>query len=64
MTTNQKFNKVDGVSKNKNTHGVSETFVSKTKTDIHLEELDRSGYTILNNIFSNKDCKIASKKNR
>jgi len=62
MSTKQKFNKVDGVSKTKNTHGISETFIPKTKTDVHLEELDRSGYTILNNIFSNKDCETASKK--
>ena len=31
MSTNKKFNKVDGVSKSKNTHGVSETFVPKLK---------------------------------
>ena len=52
MPSKQQFNKVDGVSKNKNTHGVSESFRPKSKLDVHLEELDRSGYTTLTNIFS------------
>ena len=46
----QKYSLADGVSKKKNTHGVSETFTPKTKLDTHFEELNRSGYTILKNI--------------
>ena len=41
----------------KNTHGVSETYSPKTKLESHLEELNRSGYTILENIFSKKTVK-------
>jgi len=62
MPSKQQFNKVDGVSKNKNTHGVSESFRPKSKLDVHLEELDRSGYTTLTNIFSQKDCETAKIK--
>ena len=62
MSIKQKFNKIDGVSKKENTHGVSETFIPKSKLDTHLEELDRSGYTILKNIFSKNNCEIAKIK--
>ena len=58
----QKYSLADGVSKKKNTHGVSETFTPKTKLDIHFEELNRSGYTILKNIFSKKNCATAKIK--
>ena len=46
----------------KNTHGVSETFTPKTELDSHFEELNRSGYTILGNVFSKKTCDIAKIK--
>ena len=58
----QKYSSADGVSKKKNTHGVSETFTPKTKLDSHFEELNRSGYTILENVFSKKSCDIAKIK--
>ena len=39
MKNNNISTSVDGVSKNRETHGVSETFVAKSKIDISLEEL-------------------------
>ena len=52
----------DGVSKDKKTHGVSESFAPNSKLDESTEELNRDGYTILSNIFSKEDCTIAKEK--
>ena len=41
---------------------MSETFTPKTKLDNYFEELNRSGYTILRNVFSKKNCDIAKVK--
>ena len=55
-------NFVDGVSKDKSTHGVSEKYVPKSNIDENLEELDRDGYTILKKAFSEEDCAKAKEK--
>ena len=55
-------NFIDGVSKDKKTHGVSETFEPKSKIDENIEEIQRDGYTILKNIFSENDCNTAKDK--
>ena len=62
MKNNNISTSVDGVSKNRETHGVSETFVAKSKIDISLEELQRNGYTTLKNVFSEDECAVAKKK--
>ena len=52
----------DGVSKDKKTHGISESYRPETKIDESLEELKRDGYTILRNIFSLDECETAKLK--
>ena len=62
MKNNNISTSVDGVSKNRETHGVSETFVAKSKIDTSLEDLQRNGYTTLKNVFSEDECAVAKKK--
>lgn len=62
MKKNNISNSVDGVSGNKETHGVSETFIGKSEMDIRLEEIERNGYTILKNVFSKEECLTAKRK--
>ena len=52
----------DGVSKDKKTHGISESYSPESKIDESLEELKRDGYTILRNIFSRDECETAKLK--
>ena len=50
------------VSEDRYTHGVSQSCVPESEIDVQLEELRRSGYTLLDKIFSKDDCEIAKKK--
>ena len=43
-------NFIDGVSKDKKTHGVSESYEPSSKIDENIEEIQREGYTIIKNI--------------
>ena len=52
----------DGVSKDKKTHGVSESYTPSSKLDENIEELNRDGYVILKNLFTKDDCEIAKEK--
>jgi len=56
------MNSIDGVSKDKNTHGVKEYDSNKSMPEEKFEELIRNGFTILNNIFDHKDCDLAKEK--
>ena len=54
--------RADGLSRDKHTHGVSESYVPESKIDEIVEELDRNGYARLENMFSVSDCVMAKKK--
>ena len=53
---------VTGVSKSNNTQGVSEVAQIDGDDQQHYENILRSGYSILKNVFSNSDCEKAKKK--
>ena len=57
-----KNSSADGVSENKETHGVSQIFNPKSEIEEKHEELIRNGYTTLKNVFSKEDCEIAKEK--
>jgi len=52
----------DGVSKDKKTHGVSESYKPSSKLDENIEELNRDGFVILKDLFTKEDCELAKKK--
>ena len=52
----------DGVSKKNNTHGVSESDKAYSIYDNIGEDVMRTGFSVVKNVFSKKDCMLAKKK--
>ena len=55
-------NSADGVSKKHNTHGVSEANKAINIYDSINEDITRTGYSVIKNIFKKKDCLTAKTK--
>ena len=58
----KKSNKLNGISEDGKTHGVSRFFTPKSKTDEYMEGLRGPGFTILENIFDKDVCELAKDK--
>ena len=56
------FKNITGVSKKDNTQGVSEVELVNNESELHYENIVRSGFSIIKNVFSKKNCEIAKKK--
>ena len=56
------FKNITGVSKKDNTQGVSEVELVNSESELHYENIVRSGFSIIKNVFSKKNCEIAKQK--